>query len=102
VSSAAANLKELNFHLSLNEHDYEVKMRHAEEALWDGIKVRLQLKFRGVEMPLQEDGIALIRRMNSDLSGIGVAEAEPRLVGKSIYLMLNPLPPDRRVRRFLH
>ena len=98
---ADPNLKEINFHLSISPHDYGVKMRHAEEALWDGAKVRLQLKFRGVEMPRQEEGIALIRRMYSDLSGIGMANAEPRLIGKSIKLILTPLPPDKRVRKFL-
>jgi len=101
LNSAASNLKEINIHLSIGPHDYAVKMRHAEEALWDGMKVRLQLKFRGVEMPRQEEGFALIRRMNSNLSGIGVADTEPRLIGKSIYLMLTPLSPDKRVRKFL-
>jgi translation initiation factor IF-3 len=101
VSSAEANLKEINFHLSISQHDYAVKMRHAEEFLWNGIKVRLQLKFRGVEMLRQEEGMALIRRMNSDLSGTGIADAEPRLAGKSIRLMINPLSPDKRVRKFL-
>lgn len=101
MSSPESNLKEINFHLSISEHDYEVKMRHAEESLWEGIKVRLQLKFRGIEMPRQEEGIALIDRMNSDLSGMGIAETEPRLIGKSIYLFLIPLSPDKRVRKFL-
>jgi len=102
VNFAESNLKELNFHLDLNEHDYGVKMRHAEESLWNGIKVKLQLKFRGREMGRQEEGMALIRRMNSDLSGIGMADAEPRLIGKSINLRLSPLPPDKRVRKFSH
>ena len=101
MSSVESNLKELNFHLSISEHDYAVKMRHAEEALWNGIKVRLQLKFRGIEMSRQEEGIALVRRMNSDLSGMGIADAEPKLAGKSIYSMITPLSPDKRVRKFL-
>jgi translation initiation factor IF-3 len=75
-------------------------MRHAEESLWNGIQVKLHLKFRGREMVRQEEGIALVRRMNLDLSGIGVPEAEPRPIGKSIHVMLTPLPPDRRVRKF--
>jgi translation initiation factor IF-3 len=93
-------LKEINFHLDLSEHDYGVKMRHAEEALWDGVKVKLQLKFRGREMPRQEEGMTLVHRMRDDLSGIGVADLEPRLIGKSIHLRLRPLPPDQRVRKF--
>jgi len=102
VTSGESNLKELNFHLELSEDDYRVKMRHAEEALWSGGKVKLQLKFRGREMPRLEEGIALVRRMILDLSGIGVADVEPRRIGKSINLMLSPLPPNKRVRKFSH
>lgn len=100
MGSPDSKLTEINFHLVISEHDYEVKMRHAEEALCDGMKVRLQLKFRGVEMPLQEEGLALIRRMNSDLSDVGAPDAQPISAGKSIYSTLNPLPPDKRRRKF--
>ena len=91
---------ELNFHLNISDHDYGVKMRHAEESMWKGVKVRLQLKFRGSEMPHHEIGMNLIHRMNADLSGVGAAETEPKLLGKSIILMLTPLPPTQRVRKF--
>jgi translation initiation factor IF-3 len=100
VIPAESEPRELNFHLDISDHDYGVKMRHAEESLWKGIKVRLQLKFRGREMPRQEIGMNLIYRMNADLSGVGLAETEPKLLGKSIISMLTPLPPTQRVRKF--
>lgn len=100
--SAATKLKELNFHMNIDEHDYGVKMRHAEEFMWKGMKVKLQLKFRGREMMHQDIGMNLIRRMRTDLSGIGVADTEPKLIGKSINLMLSPLPARKRVRKFSH
>jgi len=90
----------MNFHLDIDQHDYRVKMRHAEESLEGGIKMQLQLKFQGREMMRQDEGLALIRRMTSDLAGTGTVEARPRLVGKSIHLKLTPLPPDKRVRKF--
>ncbi len=99
-NSSATKLKELNFHMNIDEHDYGVKMRHAEEFMWKGMKVKLQLKFRGREMMHQDIGMNLIRRMRSDLSGIGVADTEPKLIGKSINLMLSPLPARKRVRKF--
>ena len=99
-NSSATKLKELNFHMNIDEHDYGVKMRHAEEFMWKGMKVKLQLKFRGREMMHQDIGMNLIRRMRSDLSGIGIADTEPKLIGKSINLMLSPLPARKRVRKF--
>jgi translation initiation factor IF-3 len=88
--------------MNIDEHDYGVKMRHAEEFMWKGMKVKLQLKFRGREMMHQDIGMNLIRRMRADLSGIGIADTEPKLIGKSINLMLSPLPARKRVRKFSH
>jgi translation initiation factor IF-3 len=99
-NATASKLKELNFHMNIDEHDYGVKMRHAEEFMWKGMKVKLQLKFRGREMMHQDIGMNLIRRMRADLSQIGVADTEPKLIGKSINLMLSPLPVRKRVRKF--
>jgi translation initiation factor IF-3 len=101
-NASATKLKELNFHMNIDEHDYGVKMRHAEEFMWKGMKVKLQLKFRGREMMHQDIGMNLIRRMRSDLAQIGIADTEPKLVGKSINLMLSPLPARKRVRKFSH
>lgn len=99
---SSTKLKELNFHMNIDEHDYGVKMRHAEEFMWKGMKVKLQLKFRGREMMHQEIGMNLIRRMRADLAHIGVADTEPKLIGKNINLMLSPLPARKRVRKFSH
>ena len=99
-NSSATKLKELNFHMNIDEHDYGVKMRHAEEFMWKGMKVKMGLKLRGRENMHQDLAMALIKRMREDLSGIGIADTEPKLIGKSINLMLSPLPVRKRVRRF--
>lgn len=98
--ASTSKLKELTFHMNIAEHDYEMKMRHAEEFMWKGMKVKLQVKFRGREMMHQDIGMNLVKRMRTDLAGIGVADHEPKLIGKSINLMLSPLPARKRVRKF--
>ena len=92
---------ELNFDLNIGECDYGVKMRRAEESLANDMPVKLQLKFRGSEMDRKEEGIQVIRRMIGDLSGTGIVDADPQQVGKSIKVTLSPLPPDKRVRKFV-
>ena len=99
-SASTSKLKELTFHMNIAIHDYEMKMRHAEEFMWKGMKVKLQVKFRGREMMHQNIGMDLIKRMRVDLAGIGVADNEPKLIGKSINMMLSPLPARKRVRKF--
>jgi translation initiation factor IF-3 len=99
-NATVSKLKELTFHMNIAEHDYEMKMRHAEEFMWKGMKVKLQVKFRGREMMHQDIGMQLVRRMRADLSQVGLADHEPKLIGKSINLMLSPLPARKRVRKF--
>ena len=48
-----AKLKEIKFRVNIDEHDYVTKVRHAEEFLDRGNKVRVQLQFRGREMDHQ-------------------------------------------------
>ncbi len=76
-------------------------MRRAKESLANEVAVKLQLKFRGSEMARKEEGFLLIRRMIADLSGMGITDVEPQRVGKSIELTLSPLPPDKRIRKFV-
>jgi translation initiation factor IF-3 len=92
---------EQKFHLNIREPDYRVKMCRAEESLANEVTVKLQLKFRGSEMARNEEGISLIRRMITDLSGMGIVDVEPQRVGRYITITLSPLPPDKRVRKFV-
>src|SRR5207244_8041859 len=52
---AGARLKELKFRVNIDEHDYLTKVRHGEEFLDRGNKVRVQLQFRGREMARSEE-----------------------------------------------
>ncbi len=96
----ASKLKEVKFRVNIDEHDYTTKLRRAEEFLDKGNKVKVQLQFRGREMAHQELGEQLVRRVRDDLTGMSQVEAEPRKAGRSINMMLAPLPANRRKRRF--
>ena len=96
-----SKLKEIKFRVNCAEHDYETKMRHAEEFLDKGNKVRVQLQFRGREMAHQELGMALRTRVKTDLVTMAHVETEPKLMGKSVTMTLAPLPANKRKRHFL-
>lgn len=100
AKSAAGKLKEIKFRVNIDEHDYETKLRHAEEFLDKGNKVRVQLQFRGREMAHQELGHQLMTRIKEDMSSMAHVEMEPKTVGRSINMTLAPLPPAKRRRRF--
>lgn len=96
----AAKVKELKFHINIDEHDYMTKMRHAEDFLFRGMKAKLMMVFRGREMQHQNLGREVVTRIRKDLEHVGVADAEPKLVGRNINLMLTPLPVKKRVRKY--
>jgi len=98
--NGSSKLKEIKFRVNIDQHDYITKLRHGEEFLDKGNKVRVQLQFRGREMAHQELGMALMARIKQDLSGMAVVEQEPKLQGKSVTMTLAPLPANKRKRQF--
>ena len=98
--NAASKMKEIKFRVNIGKHDYETKLRHAEEFLDKGNKVRMLLQFRGREMAHQELGMGIMGRIRKDLETMGTPEAQPKLIGRNIFMSLVPLPPGKRKRHF--
>lgn len=99
--SVASKIKEIEFTARIEQHDYETKLRHAEEFLDHGNKVKMRLKFRGREMAHTEIGFDVMKRAVADLAGMANADAEPKLIGRNIHVMLTPLPANKRKPKFL-
>ena len=97
---SGSKLKEIKFRVNIDEHDYETKLRHAEEFLDKGNKVRVQLQFRGREMAHQDLGMKLMGEIKRDLVEMAAVEQEPKMMGKSVLMTLAPLPANKRKRKF--
>jgi len=100
AKAVASKIKEIEFTARIEQHDYETKLRHAEEFLDHGNKVKMRLKFRGREMAHTELGFGVMTRAVADLANMGHPDAEPKLIGRNIHVMLTPLPPNKRKPRF--
>jgi len=98
--NAAARMKEIKFRVNVAQHDYETKLRHAEEFLDKGNKVRVLLQFRGREMAHQELGAQRMSQIKKDLIDMAIVEQEPKLQGRTMLMTLAALPPAKRKRRF--
>jgi translation initiation factor IF-3 len=93
-------VKEIKFRVNIDEHDYLPKVRHAEDFLDKGNKVKVHLQFRGREMAHQELGVLVVKRVREDLAGMAHVDMEPKLVGRAIGMTLSPLPAGKRQRKF--
>ena len=97
---AGAKLKEIEFTVRIEAHDFMTKIRHAEEFLDEGNKVKLRLKFRGREMAHTEMGFDVMKRALTELEGMGHPDSVPKLAGKQINVMLTPNPANKRKPKY--
>ena len=100
AKATASKIKEIEFSARIAENDFYTKLRHAEEFLDHGNKVKLRLKFRGREMAHTDIGFTVMKRAVSELGGMGHPDAEPKLIGRNIHVMLPPLPANKRKLKF--
>ncbi len=101
AKATGSKIKEIEFTARIEQHDYETKLRHAEQFLHHGNKVKMRLKFRGREMAHTELGFGVMKRAVVDLAGMGHPDSDPKLIGRNIHVMLTPLPPNKRKPKFL-
>lgn len=83
-------VKEIKMRPNIDTHDYEVKMKAMNRFFEDGDKVKVTLKFRGREMAHQELGMKLLLQVKDDTVEIAKVEAEPKLEGRQMMMVLAP------------
>ena len=83
-------IKEIKMRPNIDVHDYEVKMRAIKRFFEEGDKVKLTLRFRGREMAHLELGAKLLDRVKEDTAAIAKVEAEPKMEGRQMMMVLAP------------
>ncbi len=85
------DVKEIKMRPNIDTHDYDVKMRAVVKFLGEGDKVKVTLRFRGREMAHQELGMELLQRVKGDIEDISKVDAEPKLEGRQMVMVVSPL-----------
>ena len=75
---------------SIDDHDYDVKMRAIKRFFEEGDKVKVTLRFRGRELAHQELGWQVLQRVKADVEPISKVELEPRMEGRQMVMVLAP------------
>ena len=83
-------IKEIRFGPQTDEHDYQFKLKHAQEFLTEGNRVRAYVFFRGRSILFKEQGEVLLLRFATDLESYGKVEQMPKLEGKKMFLYIAP------------
>jgi translation initiation factor IF-3 len=84
-------VKEMKMRPKIDTHDYETKKGHVVRFLRQGAKVKVTIMFRGRETARSELGRRLLDQLADDVSDIAKVETPPKLDGRNMTMVLNPL-----------
>jgi translation initiation factor IF-3 len=85
-------IKEIQIRPRTDQHDLEVKLRHARRFLLEGDKVKINLRFMGREMAHQELGVQLLQKVIAALSDLAMVEVPPKSEGRQTFVLVAPDP----------
>jgi translation initiation factor IF-3 len=83
-------VKEIRFGPQTDDHDYNFKLKHAQEFIKEGCKIKAYVFFKGRSILFKEQGEVLLLRLANDLEEIAKVDSLPLLEGKRMIIMLSP------------
>jgi translation initiation factor IF-3 len=95
ANAAKIVIKEIRFGPNTDEHDFQFKLKHAQEFLQEGSKVKASVFFKGRSILYADQGEKLLLRFAVELEDYGRAEQMPKLEGKRMIMMIAPLPKKK-------
>ncbi|TCS83528.1 translation initiation factor IF-3 [Tepidibacillus fermentans] len=84
------NTKEIRLSPTIEENDFQTKLRNAIKFLKAGNKVKVTIRFRGREITHQNIGENVLNRLAKEVEEISVIERKPKLEGRSMVMILAP------------
>ena len=91
-------IKEIRFGPNTDDHDFAFKLKHAQEFLKEGAKIKAYVHFVGRSIVFKERGEILLLKFAQALEDLGKVEQLPKLEGKRMFLYLAPkviAPPKK-------
>jgi translation initiation factor IF-3 len=89
-SQKIVEIKEIKMRPSIDDHDYDVKIKSMRRFFEEGDKVKVTLRFRGREMAHMQLGMQVLQRVKAELGDTVKVESEPRLEGRQMVMVLAP------------
>ena len=84
------NVKEVRLSPTIEDNDFNTKLRQARKCLESGDKVKASIRFRGRAITHKEIGHEVLTRFADETKDIADVEVRPKMEGRSMFLMLAP------------
>lgn len=83
-------VKEVRFSPTIEEHDFNTKLRHVISFLEKGDKVKCSLRFRGRQITHTEIGQSVMNKVMEATTELATVERKPLMEGRSMIMILAP------------
>lgn len=83
-------VKEVRLSPSIEEHDYNTKLKQAIKFLEKGDKVKASIRFRGRAITHKDLGRDVLEDFIEDTQEISTVESAPKMEGRSMFMILAP------------
>lgn len=84
------NIKEVRLSPTIEEHDFNTKLRNAIKFLENGDKVKASIRFKGRAITHKEIGQRVLDRFSEACKEVSTIESHPKMDGRSMFLVLAP------------
>lgn len=84
------NVKEVRLSPTIEEHDFNTKLRNAHRFLEKGDKVKASIRFRGRAITHKDIGQRVLDRFAEECAELATIESKPKMDGRSMFLVLAP------------
>ncbi|EGQ1274520.1 translation initiation factor IF-3 [Staphylococcus pseudintermedius] len=85
------NVKEIRLSPTIEEHDFNTKLKNGRKFLTKGDKVKVSIRFRGRAITHKEIGQRVLERYAEACQDLATIERKPKMEGRQMFLMLAPI-----------
>lgn len=82
--------KEVKVRPKIDDHDFDTKLKHAQEFLKEGCKVKIYVMFKGREIAYKDFGYKLIDKLAAGLAEFGTPEKRASEEGRNLIAIFTP------------
>jgi translation initiation factor IF-3 len=83
-------VKEIKMRPSIDDNDYNIKMRKIFSFLEEGDKVKVTMRFRGRELAHQDIAMRVLTRVRDEVGELAKIEQFPRMEGRQMVMVMAP------------
>lgn len=84
------NVKEIRLSPTIDDHDFNTKLRQGRGFVEKGDKVKVSIRFRGRAITHKDIGRDVLKRYAEGMDDISQIESKTQMEGRSMFMMLAP------------